>query len=193
MSVWGLFLTWRHHTASLLPSGSCCALCESCTYNHRIYSNGQRFSTPDQPCQVCACQVNMSLFKQTQHTPVHFQTHNTAFSSPQYGSVVCDRSPCPPLNCSNPYTPPGQCCPKCPGNESRWKWLALALRSFCSLAFQRLLLWKPCFCGRRGFSKPTECVWGMQVCERLDWMPANAVSPSSLQRSSVRAMLSKQL
>eukprot|EP00066_Takifugu_rubripes_P016015 XP_011605281.1 PREDICTED: kielin/chordin-like protein [Takifugu rubripes] len=67
--------------------GSCCASCESCTYNHRIYSNGQRFSTPDQPCQVCAC---------------------------QYGSVVCDRSPCPPLNCSNSYTPPGQCCPKCP-------------------------------------------------------------------------------
>uniref|UniRef100_H3DPF7 Kielin cysteine rich BMP regulator n=1 Tax=Tetraodon nigroviridis TaxID=99883 RepID=H3DPF7_TETNG len=67
--------------------GSCCASCESCTYNHRIYANGQRFATPEQPCHVCSC---------------------------QYGSVRCERSPCPPLNCSNSYTPPGECCPKCP-------------------------------------------------------------------------------
>ncbi|XP_044050662.1 kielin/chordin-like protein isoform X3 [Siniperca chuatsi] len=68
-------------------TGSCCALCESCTYNHRIYNNGQRFATPDQPCHICTC---------------------------QHGSVECERRPCPPLNCSNSYTPPGECCPKCP-------------------------------------------------------------------------------
>ncbi|XP_045893127.1 kielin/chordin-like protein isoform X2 [Micropterus dolomieu] len=68
-------------------TGSCCAVCESCTYNHRIYSNGQRFATPDQPCHICTC---------------------------QHGSVECERRPCPPLNCSNSYTPPGECCPKCP-------------------------------------------------------------------------------
>ncbi|XP_070763397.1 kielin/chordin-like protein [Enoplosus armatus] len=68
-------------------SGSCCAVCESCTYNHRIYNNGQRFATPDQPCHICTC---------------------------QHGSVECERRPCPPLNCSNSYTPPGECCPKCP-------------------------------------------------------------------------------
>ncbi|KAM8892202.1 kielin/chordin-like protein isoform 2-T2 [Spinachia spinachia] len=68
-------------------SGACCALCESCTYNHRIYSNGQRFTTPDHPCHICTC---------------------------QHGSVQCGRRPCPPLNCSNSYTPPGECCPKCP-------------------------------------------------------------------------------
>ncbi|KAK5867486.1 hypothetical protein PBY51_011973 [Eleginops maclovinus] len=77
-------------TECLHPSkntGSCCAVCESCTYNHRIYSNGQRFTNPDHPCNICTC---------------------------QHGSVECERRPCPPLNCSNSYTPPGECCPKCP-------------------------------------------------------------------------------
>ncbi|XP_047453521.1 kielin/chordin-like protein [Mugil cephalus] len=66
---------------------SCCASCESCTYNHRIYSNGQRFTTPEQPCHVCTC---------------------------LRGTVTCERQPCPTLNCSNSFTPAGECCPKCP-------------------------------------------------------------------------------
>ncbi|XP_028287666.1 kielin/chordin-like protein isoform X2 [Parambassis ranga] len=66
---------------------SCCADCESCTYNNRIYSNGQTFTTPDHLCQVCTC---------------------------QYGTVQCERQPCPLLNCDNAYTPPGECCQKCP-------------------------------------------------------------------------------
>ncbi|CAK6951146.1 kielin/chordin-like protein [Scomber scombrus] len=68
-------------------TGSCCAVCESCNYNHRIYSNGQRFTTPDQPCLICTC---------------------------LHGTVECERRPCPPLNCTNSYTPNGECCPKCP-------------------------------------------------------------------------------
>lgn len=28
-------------------------------YNNRIYSNGQRFTTPDQPCHICTCQVTI--------------------------------------------------------------------------------------------------------------------------------------
>ncbi|XP_014900210.1 kielin/chordin-like protein [Poecilia latipinna] len=67
--------------------GSCCEFCDSCTFNHRIYSNGQRFTTPDQPCHICTC---------------------------LHGSVRCERQGCPPLNCTNSYTPPGECCPKCP-------------------------------------------------------------------------------
>ncbi|KAM3870584.1 LOW QUALITY PROTEIN: kielin/chordin-like protein [Diretmus argenteus] len=68
-------------------TGSCCAVCESCTYNHRIYSNGQRFTTPDQPCHVCTCLD---------------------------GTVECKKRPCPPLNCNNSHIPHGECCPKCP-------------------------------------------------------------------------------
>ncbi|CAN9499249.1 unnamed protein product [Ophioblennius macclurei] len=66
---------------------SCCPTCDSCTYNDRIYRNGQTFTTPDQPCQICTC--------------VH-------------GSVSCERRPCPPVTCHGAYTPPGECCPKCP-------------------------------------------------------------------------------
>ncbi|KAM9377036.1 kielin/chordin-like protein [Pholidichthys leucotaenia] len=68
-------------------TGSCCAECDSCTYNNRIYSNGQTFATPDQPCHICTC---------------------------LHGTVQCERRPCSPLNCTNSYTPPGACCLKCP-------------------------------------------------------------------------------
>ncbi|XP_061577935.1 kielin/chordin-like protein isoform X2 [Cololabis saira] len=68
-------------------TGTCCPVCDSCTYNHRIYSNGQRFPTPDQPCHICTC---------------------------LHGTVECERRPCPPLTCTNSYTPPGECCPRCP-------------------------------------------------------------------------------
>nr|XP_057932502.1 kielin/chordin-like protein isoform X1 [Doryrhamphus excisus] len=76
--------TCQHPTKT---TGSCCAVCDSCTYHHRIYGNGQRFVTPDKPCQVCTC---------------------------LHGTVECERRPCRPLNCTNAYTPPGECCPKCP-------------------------------------------------------------------------------
>ncbi|XP_030586933.1 kielin/chordin-like protein [Archocentrus centrarchus] len=67
-------------------TGSCCPVCDSCNYNNRIYDNGQRFTTPDQPCYTCTC---------------------------LRGTVVCETQPCPPLNCRDSYTPPGECCPKC--------------------------------------------------------------------------------
>ncbi|XP_029952600.1 kielin/chordin-like protein [Salarias fasciatus] len=66
---------------------SCCATCDSCTYNNRIYSNGQTFTSPDQPCQSCTC---------------------------LHGTVSCERRPCTPLSCAGAYTAPGECCPKCP-------------------------------------------------------------------------------
>lgn len=39
--------------------GSCCSVCDSCTYNQRVYSNGQSFATPDQPCHTCTCLVRI--------------------------------------------------------------------------------------------------------------------------------------
>lgn len=70
-----------------LITGTCCPECDSCTYNQRIYSNGQRFTSPEQPCQTCTC---------------------------LRGTVECEKRACPPLTCINPSTPPGECCPKCP-------------------------------------------------------------------------------
>ncbi|TMS05280.1 Kielin/chordin-like protein [Larimichthys crocea] len=68
-------------------TGSCCAVCESCTYNHRIYSNGQRFTTPDQPCHICTC---------------------------QRGEVVCTQRRCPAVSCPHPALD-GCACGVCDG------------------------------------------------------------------------------
>ncbi|XP_028305155.1 kielin/chordin-like protein isoform X2 [Gouania willdenowi] len=73
-----------HPTKS--PS-SCCASCDRCTYNDRIYSHGQSFSVAEQPCHSCTCLS---------------------------GTVECERRACPPVPCTDPHTPPGDCCPKCP-------------------------------------------------------------------------------
>lgn len=61
------------------------------------------------------------LYIQT-HRTLLFNLSSQAFSS-QHGNVECERRPCPPLNCTNSYTPPGECCPKCPGtqiNQETW-------------------------------------------------------------------------
>ncbi|XP_072551912.1 kielin/chordin-like protein [Salminus brasiliensis] len=74
-----------------LEPGACCPSCDHCLYNHRVYENGQTFFDPDRPCQRCTCQK---------------------------GTVRCGEkspapTPCPPPSCSNPTTPPGNCCPRC--------------------------------------------------------------------------------
>ncbi|XP_069085493.1 kielin/chordin-like protein [Pleurodeles waltl] len=76
--------------ACLHPSqtnGDCCPTCNKCTYNQRIYSDGQEFIDPDEPCQNCKCQD---------------------------GTVQCSHTVCPPVTCSRPERRAGQCCPKCP-------------------------------------------------------------------------------
>ncbi|XP_048865507.1 kielin/chordin-like protein isoform X2 [Brienomyrus brachyistius] len=69
-------------------SGSCCATCDRCTYNQRLYDSGQEFTHPDDTCQRCTCQD---------------------------GTVQCVMVQCPRVSCPSPLTPPGQCCPRCPG------------------------------------------------------------------------------
>ncbi|XP_068507212.1 kielin/chordin-like protein isoform X1 [Syngnathus scovelli] len=98
-------VTCQHPTKT---AGSCCALCDSCTYHHRIYGNGQTFGTPERPCHVCTCRVSI---------PPTNPSSDSFLLTPhplQHGTVECERRPCPALNCSNPYTAPGECCPKCP-------------------------------------------------------------------------------
>ncbi|KAK6488158.1 kielin/chordin-like protein isoform X1 [Huso huso] len=68
-------------------NSDCCAVCDRCTYNQRIYNNGQDFIDPDIPCQNCRCQD---------------------------GTVNCIPTVCSPVTCSRPEMKPGQCCPRCP-------------------------------------------------------------------------------
>uniref|UniRef100_A0A8C4SRN7 Kielin cysteine rich BMP regulator n=1 Tax=Erpetoichthys calabaricus TaxID=27687 RepID=A0A8C4SRN7_ERPCA len=78
-------LSCQHPSKS--NKGDCCASCDSCMYNQRIYNNGQDFIDPDSPCQNCRCQD---------------------------GTVQCIPNNCPRLHCSNPDIKSGQCCPRCP-------------------------------------------------------------------------------
>ncbi|XP_070611087.1 kielin/chordin-like protein [Erythrolamprus reginae] len=73
------------HPARLLDS--CCPQCHQCLYNQRLYSHGQEFADPDDPCQNCQCKG---------------------------GTVRCSPTICPPVTCPHPERRPGSCCPACP-------------------------------------------------------------------------------
>ncbi|XP_051725443.1 kielin/chordin-like protein [Ctenopharyngodon idella] len=67
--------------------GECCDPCGQCEYKQRFYGNGQTFQDPENPCVTCTCQD---------------------------GRALCGMAGCSGVTCSNPYTPPGECCPRCP-------------------------------------------------------------------------------
>ncbi|XP_048839196.1 kielin/chordin-like protein [Brienomyrus brachyistius] len=58
----------------------------ACCFNGRRYKNEETFSDPSDHCKVCVCQT---------------------------GEVICRAVPCTDVTCSNPYTPRGECCPRC--------------------------------------------------------------------------------
>ncbi|XP_059510514.1 kielin/chordin-like protein isoform X2 [Stegostoma tigrinum] len=65
-----------------------CPVCDGCRYDERDYENGERFPDPSDKCNHCAC---------------------------QNGQVTCQPVSCPSVNCQNPVTPVGECCPQCTG------------------------------------------------------------------------------
>ncbi|NIG60089.1 von Willebrand factor C and EGF domain-containing protein [Pontoporia blainvillei] len=75
------------------PDGECCPVCQDCNYEGRKVGNGQVFTLDDEPCTQCICQL---------------------------GEVSCEKMPCQQA-CSDPSTPPGDCCSSCPDSleESR--------------------------------------------------------------------------
>lgn len=62
----------------------CCQSCDQCSYNGRTYSDGQRFSDPQNHCNLCIC---------------------------DRGTVTCQAKSCPVPSCSYPSN--GVCCPEC--------------------------------------------------------------------------------
>ncbi|XP_067325493.1 kielin/chordin-like protein [Anolis sagrei] len=73
------------HPAQL--QGTCCPDCQRCSFNQRLYSNGQEFLDPDNLCQSCRCAD---------------------------GTVSCSPIVCPPVTCPQPQKKPGSCCSTCP-------------------------------------------------------------------------------
>ncbi|XP_056333779.1 kielin/chordin-like protein [Danio aesculapii] len=61
--------------------------CGQCQHGEYVYENGQSFQDPQDPCVTCTCQD---------------------------GQTRCVLPACPAVTCVNPYTPPGECCPRCP-------------------------------------------------------------------------------
>ncbi|XP_069479898.1 von Willebrand factor C and EGF domain-containing protein isoform X2 [Ambystoma mexicanum] len=65
--------------------GECCPVCRDCTYEGRKVLDGQSFMLEKDACTQCTC---------------------------QRGEVSCEKITCQ-LSCSEPYTPPGECCATC--------------------------------------------------------------------------------
>ncbi|KAB0390283.1 hypothetical protein E2I00_001144, partial [Balaenoptera physalus] len=75
------------------PDGECCPVCRDCNYEGRKVRNGQVFTLDDEPCIQCICQL---------------------------GEVSCEKMPCQQA-CSDPSTPPRDCCFSCPDSlEESW-------------------------------------------------------------------------
>ncbi|GLD68832.1 kielin/chordin-like protein, partial [Lates japonicus] len=67
--------------------GECCATCDVCEYDRRVYADGEVFTPPGTgPCLQCRCKG---------------------------GNVICHEEKCPPVQCSNPIVDPHLCCPVC--------------------------------------------------------------------------------
>lgn len=56
----------------------------------RVFDNGKSWLSPVEPCRMCMC---------TQ------------------GTIKCHDVMCHALECAGAHTPPGQCCPVCPGQH----------------------------------------------------------------------------
>ncbi|TRY57862.1 hypothetical protein DNTS_017658 [Danionella cerebrum] len=71
-----------------------CKHCGRCQYGEHVYEHGQRFTDPQDPCVTCTCQD---------------------------GQTTCGVSGCPEVTCANPFTPPGECCPRCPVQDCEYE------------------------------------------------------------------------
>ncbi|KAM7415601.1 hypothetical protein PAMA_017903 [Pampus argenteus] len=97
-----------------IPANACCPECvsssqDSCQYEGVIYGHDSQWSPL--PCSVCIC---------------------------SRGSVSCTTSPCPPLSCpvdQSPFTPAGECCPKCGSNggKNSFSYTPVQLSGVCAV------------------------------------------------------------
>ncbi|CAB1322430.1 unnamed protein product, partial [Coregonus sp. 'balchen'] len=84
-----------------IPPNQCCPEClpssrGSCQHEEAVYGHDSQWSASQ--CRVCVCSG---------------------------GSVSCGPRPCPPLSCppdQTPFTPAGDCCPKCARHGASCSW-----------------------------------------------------------------------
>ncbi|XP_072508897.1 kielin/chordin-like protein isoform X2 [Notamacropus eugenii] len=125
--------------------GDCCPSCDGCLYDGKELYNGERFTSPMSPCQVCLCWEGSITCEPKSCAPAQcpFPARGSCcpvcdgceylgepylsgqeFPEPEKpcnhctcikGFVSCDRRPCDQPSCSHPVTLPGHCCPTCEG------------------------------------------------------------------------------
>uniref|UniRef100_A0A8C2HYC9 Si:dkey-266m15.6 n=1 Tax=Cyprinus carpio TaxID=7962 RepID=A0A8C2HYC9_CYPCA len=117
---------------------------QDCEYGNRIFTNGETFSNPLNPCEDCVCQDghvncgNRECSRPNCNYPrsgtccqnncngemcIHTHTHQ----SHTCDLVMCLCKQCQVSNCADASTPSGECCPQCPGHTA-----ALLMQQFMS-------------------------------------------------------------
>ncbi|XP_056655665.1 kielin/chordin-like protein isoform X2 [Monodelphis domestica] len=125
--------------------GGCCPSCDGCLYDGKELPNGEQFTSPMSPCQVCLCWEGSVTCEPKSCAPAQcpFPAQGSCcpvcdgceylgqsylsgqeFPEPEEpcshctcigGFVSCGRRPCDQPSCSHPLTLPGHCCPTCDG------------------------------------------------------------------------------
>ncbi|XP_067377534.1 extracellular matrix protein FRAS1 isoform X3 [Channa argus] len=124
-----------------IPANKCCPECVSsshgsCHYEGDVYGHDSQWSPS--PCSVCIC---------------------------SRGSVSCNPLPCPPLSCpadQSPFTPTGECCPKCGHNGESCIWQGVMYRDGEE--------WNPSLCSRCACSNGDIQCW-LAECQQVACQP----------------------
>uniref|UniRef100_A0A9J8B1X1 Kielin cysteine rich BMP regulator n=1 Tax=Cyprinus carpio carpio TaxID=630221 RepID=A0A9J8B1X1_CYPCA len=120
------------------PPGECCPRCPDCEYGNRIFTNGETFSNPLNPCEDCVCQdghVNCGN-RECSRPNCNYPRSGTccqnncngcSYAGNEYPNGVefphpvdkcrtfmCLCKQCQVSNCADASTPSGECCPQCP-------------------------------------------------------------------------------
>ncbi|XP_049339427.1 kielin/chordin-like protein isoform X2 [Astyanax mexicanus] len=126
------------------PSGQCCAQCPGCLFDNRVFTDGETFPNPTNPCEQCVCTGGSVNCQQQCSRPIcqnpvqgtccQNNCNGCSYAGNNYpngatfphpndrcrechcmnGNVQCLMKRCPSLHCANPILSPGQCCPQCP-------------------------------------------------------------------------------
>ncbi|GAB1599713.1 kielin/chordin-like protein [Argonauta hians] len=104
-------------------SDNCCATCNFCDYDRRIFRDKQRFLDPRLPTRTCECLAgsvvceaddSTCLFKGKSYKEsevlVNHETCEECIC--QNGKLTCQKISCPSLQCSHPANT-DSCCPSC--------------------------------------------------------------------------------
>ncbi|XP_038047824.1 kielin/chordin-like protein isoform X2 [Patiria miniata] len=127
----------------ITPPGQCCAQCQECEYEGRIYVDGDTWFSSTDRCRQCECRGNRvecgpmpcpnsdcthpvqgsccpicdgCLFEESiYNNGQSFRPDNCRECNCFNGNILCVSRECPELSCQSRVRDPGQCCERCQG------------------------------------------------------------------------------